>query len=376
MDEAFEKLLANRLPIIHKNLKTKDPVAWRSILSEQWQHNIKRSFQWEGNGRMWSVILSNVTHDVDVVRLHEDEIRDVFEGSVMPRINNLIKRQIERVKKAHGGKGPRIILPVGGFGRCPYVVSRLREEFEGISIASKRSKKGVKKRQKVDCSGIEVHSKTGEMPWTAVCRGACQFGMRAQMNNRLVKSRSSRISVGFIQNEPGSAEEGGTWMPDFDCYMIPNFMGWVVKKACLMISLSPLSFSHCAALTPGRACEQGDLICTDQKSTIAMYLSFDAKAKGTHTERSIFYACDADSPPERFEGKDVFREYGLMTITATKRIEKLTVEDSESGGRRVFKYNLQIEIVGGSIHITATSADHHDGGKEVGKLVLPKLDTM
>lgn len=267
--------------------------------------------------------------------------------------------------------------------RCPYVVSRLREEFEGVSIASKKSKKSCKKRQKLDCPGIEVHSKTGEMPWTAICRGACQFGMRAQMNNRLVKSRSSRISVGFIQNEPGSAEQGGMWMPDFDCYMIPdfdcymipNFMRWVVKKACLVISLSLLSFSHRAAANSS-AFEQGDLICTDQKSTIAMYLAFDRAAKGIHSERSIFYACDADWPPERFEGKDVFREYGLMTITATKPIEQLPVEDSDSGGRRTFEYNLQIEIVGGSIQITATSADRHDGGKEVGKLVLPKLDTM
>lgn len=250
MDEAFEKLLENRLPVTHKDLKTNDPVAWKSILSEQWQHHIKRSFQWEGNGRMWSVILSNVARNVDVVRLHEDEIRDVFEGSVMLRIIDLIKRQIERVKTAHGGRGPRIILPVGGFGRCPYLVSRLREEFEGISVASKNSNKGRKKKQKLDCPGIEVHSKTGEMPWTAVCRGACQFGMREQMNNRLVKSRSSRISVGFIQNEPGSAEEGGMWMPDFGCYMIPDFMRWVVKKACLMILLSLLSLSHRAALTP------------------------------------------------------------------------------------------------------------------------------
>lgn len=374
MDEAFEKLLANRLPTIHKNLKTKDPVAWRRILSEQWQHNIKRSFQWEGNGRVWPVILSNVTHNVDVVRLHEDEIRSVFEDSVMPRIIDLIKRQIEQVKRVHGGKGPRIILPVGGFGRCPYVVSRLREEFEGIGVASKNSKNGRKKKQKLDCPVIEVHSKTGEMPWTAVCRGACQFGMRAQMNTRLVKSRSSRISVGFIQNEPGSAEEGGIWMPDFDCYMIPNFMRWVVKKVHLINPLSPVSFLSCFSNSFAR--EQGDLICTDQKSTIAMYLAFDRAAKGTHTERSIFYACDADSPPERFEGKDAFREYGLMTISATKPIEQLLIEDSDSGGRRVFEYNLQIEIVGGSIQITATSGSPHDGGKEVGKLVLPKLDTM
>lgn len=188
---------------------------------------------------MWPVILSNVAPAVDVVRLHEDEIRDVFEGSVMPKIIGLIKRQIEDVRKAHG-KAPRVILPVGGFGRCPYVLQRLREEFEGSNVARKSPKKGGEKRQKLHHQSIEVHSEPGEMPWAAVCRGACHFGMRAQLNNRLVKSRSSRVSVGFFQNEPGSAEEGGIWIPEFDRYMIPNFMRWVVKKVCLTKPPSPL----------------------------------------------------------------------------------------------------------------------------------------
>lgn len=247
VDEAFENLLLNRLPAQHRGLKTQNPGAWGRILSEQWQHSIKRSFKWKGTGAVWPVILSNLTANVDVVRLHEDEIRDCFEGSVMPKIINLINRQIEQVKKAHGGNVPRIILPVGGFGRCPYVLQRLREEFEGSSVASKSTKKAGKKKQKLGSQEIEVHSETGEMPWTAVCRGACQFGMRTQLNTRLVKSRSSRISVGFYQNEPGTAEDGAVYMPDFDAYMIPNFMRWVVKKACSRISHPPfpaLSDSH------------------------------------------------------------------------------------------------------------------------------------
>lgn len=241
MDEAFENLLLDRLPAQHRNIKTKSPGAWRKLLSEQWQQSIKRSFKWEGTERLWPVILSNIAPTVDVVNLHEDEIRDVFENSVMPKIIELIKRQIEEIKKVHGGKAPRVILPVGGFGRCPYVLQRLREVFEGVSVTSKRTKRGGKKKQKLDYHGIEIHSETGEMPWTAVCRGACQFGMRAQLNNRLVKSRLSRISVGFCQIEPGSKEEGGEYKPGFDTYMIPDHMRWVVKKACLENPLSPLS---------------------------------------------------------------------------------------------------------------------------------------
>lgn len=110
---------------------------------------------------------------------------------------------------------------------------------------------------------------------------------------------------------------------------------------------------------------------------MAMFLAFELEAKGIHTERSTFWVCDGDSPPQRYGGVDAgFQEYGVMTITPPKPIEQLQIEDSDSGGRRVFDYNLQIEIVGGSIQITATSASAAGGGKEVGKLVLPKLDAM
>jgi hypothetical protein len=228
VDEAFENLLLSRLPASHRDLKTDDPIAWRRILTEQWQHHIKRSFEWKGDGRIWPVILSNISSNVDVVRLHEDEIRDVFEGSVMPDIIRLIKQQIDQVKKTHGGKAPSIILPVGGFGRCPYLLQRLREEFESSSVAAK---KGGRKKQKIDFQKIEVHSETGEMPWTSVCRGACQYGVRAQLNNCLVKSRRARESLGFIRNVPGTLEEGGIYMPDFGRIMIPNKMTYFVRKA-------------------------------------------------------------------------------------------------------------------------------------------------
>lgn len=232
MDEAFENLLLRKLPAKYKTLKTKKPNSWRKLLFDEWQTSIKRNFDWKGTDRTWPVTLANVDDSLDV-HLHEDQLRDIFENSVMPKILDLHDRQIEQVKKAHGGKVPRIILPVGGFGRCPYVLQGLREDVERINRSSNVVKNSGNKKQKLTGPEIELLSDTGEMPWTAICKGACQFGMRAQRNNRLVASRSSRVSVGFIQNEPGSSEDGGIYMPNFDCYMIPNAMRWVVKKACL-----------------------------------------------------------------------------------------------------------------------------------------------
>lgn len=218
----------SRLPARHKDLKTKDPAAWDRIMKE-WQHSIKRSFEWHGKGKIWDVYLSNLNGDA--VHLHEDEIRDVFESSVVPTIIRLVKKQIEQVKKAHGGKAPVIILPVGGFGRCPYVLQRLREEFEGVAVARKG---GARKRQKLNFQKIEVHSETGQMPWTAVCRGACLFGLRAQMNMRVVKSRLSRTNIGFIENAPGLPKDGGIWMPDFGKYRIPDKLTYIVRKVSVI----------------------------------------------------------------------------------------------------------------------------------------------
>lgn len=223
MDEAFEKLLLSKMPREHKNIKDTNPRAWRAILSEQWHRSIKKNFEWKGKNEIWHVVLNNLDHGLDV-QLNGDEIRNVFEGSVMPKILALIERQIEAVKKAHDGKIPRIILPVGGFGRCPYVLQRLREVFNPTSVPKKR---------KLGDPEIEIHSDKGETPWGAVCKGACQFGLRAQRDNHLVKSRLSRVSVGFFQNVPGSVEDGGKWAADFDAYMIPFVMEWLVRKVCL-----------------------------------------------------------------------------------------------------------------------------------------------
>lgn len=120
------------------------------------------------------------------------------------------------------------------------------------------------------------------------------------------------------------------------------------------------------------------MISADKKSTMAMFLAFDRDAKGMHTQHSPFYAHrGVDPPPKRFgDAEAELQEYGVMTITITNPIEQLKLEDSGDGGIRAFDYNLQIEIVGGSVQITGTSAVRGDGGKEVGKLVLPKLETM
>lgn len=109
---------------------------------------------------------------------------------------------------------------------------------------------------------------------------------------------------------------------------------------------------------------------------MSMFLACGIEGKGTYSERSTLYAYHGGAAPKRFdEDNPGFQEYGVMTITTSKPIQKLPIEDSASGGIRVFNYKLEVEIVGGSVQITAISAAPDDNGKEVGKLVLPQLET-
>lgn len=120
---------------------------------------------------------------------------------------------------------------------------------------------------------------------------------------------------------------------------------------------------------------QGDSISTDKKSTMPMVFAFDNTKKGRHTESAKFYAYDGESPPDLFdESNPKFEEYGVMTITLPKKIEQLQLQSATIDERREYHYNLQVEIVNGSIEITAISTSPVDHGKEIGKLVLSKLE--
>lgn len=119
-----------------------------------------------------------------------------------------------------------------------------------------------------------------------------------------------------------------------------------------------------------------------EKYTLPMFLACDVDGKGTRAEHSILYTFDDPDPPSRYKLDDPkskpddpkFVKYGEITITATKPIEELLIEGSGAERRRVFYYNLQIKIVGGSVEITATSACPDDHGMEVGSVVLSGLE--
>jgi hypothetical protein len=237
VDESFEKLLLSKMSRRYKKHFEIDRQAWADILNEEWHRKIKKNFVLKNKEDLFHIPLNRLDRGSSVT-LNADEISQVFESTVMPKILNLIDRQIESVKKHCNGKVPKVILPVGGFGRCPYVIQRLREKYDPSSLSSVS-----KKRKSGHQLKIEVHSEKGESPWGAVLKGACLYGRRTQKGDPLVKSRRVRHSVGFFHNDYGSPEDGAKWMADFDTHMIPWVMKWLVKKVRHMLRIRSLGTS-------------------------------------------------------------------------------------------------------------------------------------
>lgn len=215
LDEAFMELLKK---VLSSNPNRPTTAAgWRKLLHNEWEMLIKRRFAHAGGevASPWKVDLSAAG---DYVLLSNDQIRDVFEKSVVPKIIELVKSQIEGITK-ETGKGPAVILLVGGFGRSPYIRHVLEREFG----SKKRKRHPGSEEEAAQHIQTEVLSDTGDRPWSAISKGAVD-----SVENR-INSRVARLSVGFQHHVEASKEEGGTWHATFGRNM-KDSMIWVVKK--------------------------------------------------------------------------------------------------------------------------------------------------
>lgn len=224
LDEAFHKLLRE---VLHHSGQTLTRKGWKSILQNNWEHSIKRDFDFviDEVDRFRQIELSSVTNEY--INLHDNQLRDIF-GSVTNRILDLVQRQVDAVKEAQGGRPPKAIALVGGFGRCPFVRGALIHRFGGdgggvVGGLMPRTKKAMTARAKKD--PIFILSDAGDLPWTAICRGAV---LSKLAENAHIQSRKARYSFGFIQN--GLDQEGGIWDPLLGCHVIPDMMTWILKR--------------------------------------------------------------------------------------------------------------------------------------------------
>lgn len=200
---------------------------WKQLFYTEWEHSIKRDFVYRGSGHARKISLSNIAERS--VSIHDDQLREAF-NTVTVEILDLVQRQIEEIKRVTNNETPKVILLVGGFGRCPFVREALREKYGPKTKVLNKERKRA--RVLAGESGIQIVSDSGDMPWSAICRGAVEGTIEANVK---VKSRKARVSIGFMQSLHSSQEEGGIWDSLFGCHMIPNHMTWVLRRVCFIL---------------------------------------------------------------------------------------------------------------------------------------------
>lgn len=215
LDEAFKKLCKSVLQIQHQPTT---PEGWHAILRDGWEQNIKRSFVFTGKAKPLRLALS--TQNNNYIHFHEDQLRDVFNSSVMPTILDLVQGQTTQIE-AKTGRPPTMILLVGGFGRCPFIRQSLVNKFS--------NKKNSNRKSKSLRFPIEILTDQGEMPWSAISSGAVEYALKPR-----VESRIAQRSIGFQQKIPASVEEGGQYDDVLGDYRLLDGMSWVVKKVSLL----------------------------------------------------------------------------------------------------------------------------------------------
>ncbi|KAF0638040.1 hypothetical protein FPSE5266_00075 [Fusarium pseudograminearum] len=168
LDEEFLELIKGKVT----------PGSWPSVsiaeqkmfLNNEWEHGIKPQFS--NQNRTWQVDLpdscSGPTSGGNMKRrkaidLSSDEIWSVY-NPIINKIEALVSRRISKIEALIGHqinavqkkcRRPAIyIVLVGGFGRSPYLFSRLKTTFNATVLRSK-----------------------GDKPWTAICRGAVIYGI-------------------------------------------------------------------------------------------------------------------------------------------------------------------------------------------------------
>lgn len=208
VDEAFKKLCRE---VLHSQLQPTTTAGWHAFLRNVWENDIKRSFTFTGTSRPLKKSLS--MQNDNYVLFHEEQLRDVFNSSVVPTIIRLIRNQTTSIE-AKTGKSPVMMLLVGGFGRCPFIRQALKKEFS--------TKKG---KSKSTCPPIDIITDQGDKPWSAISRGAVEHALKPRVGTRIAQR-----SIGFQQKIPASVEEGGEYDEVLGDYRLPDGMSWVVKK--------------------------------------------------------------------------------------------------------------------------------------------------
>ncbi|KAJ0313193.1 hypothetical protein COL516b_000122 [Colletotrichum fioriniae] len=326
LDEAFVNMLQEKVtPQAWNNIPKEDA---RKLLNDEWEHCIKPSFKnqdddWQINLPSECRVPGSQQRGMKRKRnlsLDQEDLLKVFDPVVNQTIS-LVEKQIEAVLMKTESKPKQIIL-VGGFGRCPYLRSRLKEEVG---------------------NNIEILQGHGAKPWTAICRGATIHGLtRRNLAPGLaveIKSRVSRMSYGTccsMDYDPEEHEKKDRyWCEDELSWKVDTCMDWFLQRGTDVSSVDPVT-----------------------KSYYRLWESVPSQVEGT------IYSSEAWPPPERLD----HRVNELCTITWKKKINFASLPRFTNPMGKVFAkitYEVEMTCSGKSVDFTVI----HDGKQVAAKNV-------
>ncbi|KAK1625478.1 hypothetical protein BDP81DRAFT_463979 [Colletotrichum phormii] len=313
LDEAFVNMLQEKVTPQAWNNIPKDEV--RKLLNDDWEHCIKPYFKNQDDD--WHINLPPEcrvpgTQQRGMKRkrhliLDQEDLLKVFDPIVNQTIS-LVEKQIEAVMIKTESKPKQIIL-VGGFGRCPYLRSRLKEEVG---------------------NSIEILEGHGAKPWTAICRGATIHGLtRRNLAPGLaveIESRVSRMSYGTCCTMDYDPEEH----KESERYWCEDELEW---KGTNVSSADPVT-----------------------KSYYRLWESVPSQV-----DRTI-YSSEAWPPPKRLD----HRVNELCTITWKKKMNFASLPSFTNPMGKVFAkitYDVEMTCSGKSVDFTVV----HDGKQVAAK---------
>ncbi|KAF4966773.1 hypothetical protein FSARC_5590 [Fusarium sarcochroum] len=229
LDENFIKLIKTKV----------SPGSWeyvsksqeRKFLKVEWEHGIKRSFSDSLQQRTWQVELPDTCSGSSNRRvkrqksleLTSNDILSVF-TPIIDKIETLLRRQTQAIQAEYGQPAKYIIL-VGGFGRCPYLYSKLQSAMGTTILQSGKDK-----------------------PWTAICRGAVVHGItRFNLSPNLgirVDTRVARRNFGVAftcKFDPDKHHRRHKfWSEEYQMWFAGCQVKWFLKEGECMSTKEPV----------------------------------------------------------------------------------------------------------------------------------------
>ncbi|KAL6828349.1 HSP70 family [Trichoderma camerunense] len=185
LDEVFQTTLRSKLDKI-------SPDAWQileesgalsRIIHNDWENGIKPQFRNTDQHWLLQMPTSGLnrkrTHDqfrFSDIKFDAKDVQNIFKP-IVAEIEKLVTDQAESVKRKYKEE-PKFLVLVGGFGRQPFLYTRLQDKLN------------LKESQK---EKTEVLQGSGAEPWTAVCRGAVIRGL--ELSEDTTESTDTAIPV-------------------------------------------------------------------------------------------------------------------------------------------------------------------------------------